>query len=319
MSEGKVFKKSIGQYWVKSGEDSVVCTISSKLRKHFLYPTADPSSIRPHVVEVKEIKMVDPVAIGDEVVYENSGDSTGMITEVLPRRNKLSRRAAGTQPLEQVIVANLDLMISVVAAAQPPPSWRLLDRYLADAEFLEIPALIAFTKMDLVNEAEFVGDLKAYQELGYPTVLTSAITGSGLDELKVRLKDKVSVFVGKSGVGKTTLLNAIQPELGLAVREISSKTGKGKHTTSHREMFELDFGGFIVDTPGMREFGLWQPDNVNVAWLFREMRPFIGQCKFGMDCTHSHEPGCAIKAAVSSGDISERRHSSYLRILRSSR
>lgn len=314
---GKVYKKSIGQYWVKTGDRKVVCSISSKLRKRFLYPTADPSSIRPHVVAVKEIRTVDPVVIGDEVVYEESEDGTGVVTEVLPRRNKLNRRAAGPEPLEQVIVANLDQMVAVVSAAHPKPSWRLLDRYLADAEFLEIPALISFTKMDLVDEKEFVKEVKVYQELGYSMVLSSAVTGQGLDELKARLKDKVSVFLGKSGVGKTTLLNAIQPDLGLAVQEISDKTGKGKHTTSHLEMFELGFGGFIVDTPGMREFGLWKADEMNVAWLFREMRPYIGQCKFGASCTHSHEPGCAIKRAVAEGKITERRYDSYLRIHRS--
>jgi ribosome biogenesis GTPase len=317
MPEGKVFKKSIGRYWVKTDERTVVCSVSSKLRKRLLYPIADPSSIRPHVVAVKEIKTVDPVAVGDEVAYRDSADGTGVIIEVSPRRNKLSRKAAGAKPLEQVIVANLDQMVAVVAAAQPPPKWRLLDRYLADAEALEIPALVCITKMDLVDEDEFVKDVKVYRELGYSTVLTSAITGRGLDELKAALKDKVSVLLGKSGVGKTTLLNAVQPDLGLAVQELSDKTGKGKHTTSHLEMFELGFGGFIVDTPGMREFGLWRADEVDIAWLFREMRPYVGRCKFGASCTHSYEPACAVKEAVAAGKITERRYDSFLRLRRS--
>jgi len=269
------------------------------------------------VVAVKDIRTVDPVAVGDEVAYHEAADGTGVITEVLPRRNKLSRKAAGAKPLEQVIVANLDQMVAVVAAAQPPPKWRLLDRYLADAESLEIPALVCIAKMDLVDEDDFVKDVKVYRELGYSTVLTSAITGRGLDELKAALKDKVSVLLGKSGVGKTTLLNAVQPDLGLAVQELSDKTGKGKHVTSHLEMFELGFGGFIVDTPGMREFGLWQADEVDIAWLFREMRPYVGQCKFGASCTHSYEPGCAVKDAVAAGKVTERRYDSFLRLRRS--
>ncbi|UCE28319.1 MAG: ribosome small subunit-dependent GTPase A [Candidatus Coatesbacteria bacterium] len=313
---GKVFKKTVGRYWVKSGGDAVICTASSKLRKVLVYPEADASSRRPTVDRVVDVQTVDPVAVGDEVTYKRSDDGTGVITEVLPRRNKLSRKAAGTQPLEQVIIANLDQMVAVVAAAQPPPKWKLLDRYLADAEFLEVPALICITKMDLVDEGEFAEDVNVYREVGYSAVLTSAVTGLGMDELKSALEDRVSVFLGKSGVGKTTLLNRIQPDLGLAVQEVSGKTGKGKHTTSHLEMFELGFGGSVADTPGIREFGLWQTEDIDITWLFREMRPYIGSCKFGASCTHSHEPGCAVKAAVEAGEITKRRYDNLLRLQR---
>lgn len=314
---GKVFKKTVGRYWVKTGDNTVVCTISSKLRKVLVYPEADASSRRPTVDRVVDVQMVDPVAIGDEVTYKGSKDGTGVIIEVLPRRNKLSRKAAGTKPLEQVIVANLDQIVAVVAATQPSPKWKILDRYLADAEFLEVPAMICITKMDLVDENEFVEDVDVYRGIGYPAILTSALTGRGLDELESALENRVSLLLGKSGVGKTTLLNWIQPDLGLAVQDISEKTGKGKHTTSHLEMFELGFGGFIVDTPGIREFGLWQTEDIDITWLFREMRPYIGSCKFGASCTHSHEPGCAIKAAVEAGVITKRRYDSFLRIRRS--
>jgi len=311
---GKVIKKVKGRYWVKSAGRTFICTISAKLRKVLVYPEADPSSRRPTVDRVEDIKKVDPVAVGDEVAWRDSGDGTGVITTVLPRRNKLSRKAAGCRPLEQVIVSNLDQMVAVVSAAQPPPKWGLVDRYLGDAELLEIPALISFTKMDLVDEAEFREEVEIYRDLGYALLFNSAITGVGLPELEAALKDKVSVFVGKSGVGKTSLLNAVQPDLGLAVKETSAKTGKGKHATSHLEMFELGFGGFVVDTPGMRELGLWQAGDTDIAWLFREMRPYVGQCKFGTSCAHSHEPGCAVKAAVEAGKISERRYRSFLRI-----
>jgi ribosome biogenesis GTPase len=312
---GKVIKKEVGRYWVKAPERTVVCAISAKLRKVLVYPEADPSSRQPTVDKVEAIAAVDPVAIGDEVGFVDAGANAGMITEVFPRRNKLSRKAAGFRPLEQVIAANIDQMVAVVAAAQPPPTWRLVDRYLADAEYLEIPALISFTKMDLVEEGTFREEADLYRRLGYPLLFNSSQTGTGLAELKAALQDKVSVLMGKSGVGKTSLLNAVQPALGLAVRSISAKTGKGRHTTSNLEMLELAFGGFVIDTPGMRELALWRADDLNVAWLFREMRPYFDDCTFGASCTHSHEPGCAVKAAVAAGAISERRYGSFLCLL----
>ena len=314
---GRVFKKTLGKYFVHTHNDAsivVECSISSTLRKTLVYPFADPSSRRPTVDKVEGIKVVDPVAINDTVSFVDAGDGSGLITEVLPRRNKQSRRAAGSKPLEQVIVANVDQIVPVLSAAKPEPKWALLDRYLADAESAGIAALICITKLDLVDEDRFLEEMRVYERIGYRVVMTSAVTGSGLEEFKEALKGQISVFVGKSGVGKTTLLNAIQPGLGLRVGEVSGSTGKGKHTTSHLEMFELDFGGGVVDTPGMREFGLWKADDTDVAWLFPEMRPLIGQCKFGADCSHTHEPGCAIKQAVEAGHIAEWRYESYLKM-----
>jgi ribosome biogenesis GTPase len=312
--QGKVFKKAVGRYWVRTEDRTVVCSISNRLRKRLMYPTADPSSIRPHVVAVKEIRAVDPVAVGDEVEFRESGEGASVITKVLPRRSKLNRRAAGEQPLEQVIAANVDQMIAVVAAAQPKPKWRVLDRYLADAEHAGLPAVICLAKVDLVQGPDSPEGINVYRDIGYRVIRTSALTGQGLDEFRDALKDKASVFVGKSGVGKTTLLNALEPGLGLEVQEVSARTGKGRHTTSNLEMFELSFGGFLVDTPGMREFGLWKAEDTDTAALFREMRPFLGRCRFGSSCTHSHEPGCAIKEAVDAGLISPARYQSFLRM-----
>jgi ribosome biogenesis GTPase len=300
---------------VKTGNSTeIACSISSTLRKVLVYPFADPSSRRPTVDKVEDIRMVDPVAINDEVEFIDNGDGTGMIVEVLPRKSKFSRLAAGPKPVEQVIVANVDQVVPIMAVAKPKLKWQLLDRYLADAESVDLPSLICFTKVDLIDEDEFREDSALYESIGYPTVLTSAIDGRGLDELREHLSNKVSVFIGKSGVGKTTLLNAIQPGLGLRVNEVSDVTGKGKHTTSHLELFELDTGGCVVDTPGMREFGLWEREGYDTAWLFREMRPFLGKCRFGTGCTHTHEPDCAIKDAVESGEIAERRYESYVRM-----
>lgn len=321
MIQGTVFKKTIGSYTVHTDDQVLVCTISSKLRKNlvYLFGHSDPSSASKRVMAVDEIQSVDPIAIGDQVILTDSGDGTGMIVEVLPRRNKLSRLAAdpkdrGSQkPLEQVIVANVELIIPVFAAANPAPKWNMLDRYLATAEIAEIPAVICITKMDLLEAPPT--ELEIYRQIGYPVYLTSTTKQQGLDEFRETLSGKISVFVGKSGVGKTSLLNAIEPGLGLRVNEVNQRTGKGKHTTTHQEMFPLKIGGGIVDTPGMREFGIWSTGiEEDFAYLFREMRPLIGACHFGMRCTHTTEPGCAIIKAVEEEKIAESRYRSYLKM-----
>jgi ribosome biogenesis GTPase len=316
LQTGMVIKKSTGQYFVKVDERLITCTISSKLRKRLIYPIADPASIRPHVVAVKQIRAVDPVAIGDLVNVRNYGNASGVIVEVLPRKNKLSRRAAGRKPLEQILISNVDMVVMIVSTAKPKPKWRLLDRYIADAEAAEIDSLICITKVDLVDELAIRKQARIYENIGYTVVYTSALKGDGIEALRDILRGKISIFIGKSGVGKTTLLNAMQTGLGLRVQEVSAVTGKGKHTTSHLEMFELDSGGFVVDTPGMREFGIWAGEDISLASLFREMRPYLGRCKFGSDCSHSHEPGCAVKGAVEKGDIEKCRYESYLRMLK---
>ncbi len=313
---GIVFKKSQGAYFLHTGAGDVTCAISNQLRKELVYPIAAPTSIRAHVVAVREIQEVDPVAIGDEVEYVPDGHAAGLIVAVMPRKNKWVRRAAGFQPLEQVIVANLDQVVAVMAAAEPTPKWELLDRYLVAAEAAELPAIICLTKMDLVDEEDLRAEIDTYRSLGYRVLLSSKITGEGMDEVKETLRDKLSVFIGKSGVGKSSLLNALQPGLGIRVKEISASTHKGKHTTTHLEMFDLAWGGRVVDTPGMREFAFWQIKPEELPALFPEMRPFLGACQFRSNCSHSHEPGCAVKAAVDAGRISERRYQSYLRLLK---
>lgn len=315
---GIVFKKSTGVYTVNAGGRSISCSISNRLRKVLLYPTADLSSNPHHRVQaVRDIQMVDPIAVGDEVTFMDAGDGSGMITEVLPRRSKLTRRAPGAKPLEQVIVANVDRVVAVLAAAQPKPKWGMLDRYLASAEACELPALICITKMDALKGKhvdEVMEVVEDYRRIGYPVVLTSAADGSGIEEVKAELAGQYSAFVGMSGVGKTTLLNAIQPGLGLRVGEINLNLDKGRHTTTGLEMFPLEFGGGVVDTPGMKVFGFWDVESQDVALLFREMQPYVGQCRFGLDCHHDTEPNCAIKSAVESGEISQRRYQSYLYI-----
>jgi ribosome biogenesis GTPase len=321
--EGIVFRKSLGTYTVHSDGEVLQCGISSKLRKHLehWWSVSQSPGLHRVVKQVRDIREVDPVAIGDRVRIVGPGDDAqlrGMIVEVLPRRNRFSRLAAGPKPIEQVIVANVDQMVAVFSLRQPKPKWALLDRYLAAAEAAGVPAAICITKIDLVRDGN-VGDMEVfamYRRIGYRTFLTSAVAGEGIDSFAQAIGGRVSVLVGKSGVGKTSLLNAIQPGLGLRVREVSQATGKGRHATSHLEMFPLDAGGGVVDTPGMREFGLWHdPAEGGLASLFVEMRPYIGTCRFRLDCSHSHEPGCAIKEAVQAGDIAQLRYRNYLRIL----
>jgi len=319
---GVVYKKTIGNYTVHTNGRVVPCELSNRMRKQLIYPIADPGSLHHRVQKVVELEHMDPLAVGDEVRYILSEDEKGLIIELLPRRNKLTRRSAvpkplhlGAHPFEQIIVTNVDQVVPVIAAAQPDPKWNLLDRYLASAEAGDIPSLICITKLDLVKgrQEELLEALEEYRRVSYRFVLTSSLTGEGIEEMRAALGGRLSVFVGKSGVGKTAMLNAMQPGLGLRVKAVNQATGKGRHTTTNLEMFPLDGGGAIVDTPGTREFGLWDFED-DPAYLFVEMRPFIGQCRFGLDCQHGDEPGCAIRKAVMDGLVSPRRYQSYLQL-----
>jgi ribosome biogenesis GTPase len=321
---GVVYKKTIGNYTVHSDGKIVLCELSNRIRKQLIYPTADPGSLHHRVQKVVELEHMDPLAVGDEVRFILAEDGKGLIVELVPRRNKLTRRSAvakpirhGAHPFEQIIVANVDQVVCVVSAAQPEPKWTLLDRYLASAESADAPALICITKLDLVKGSEFelLEALEEYAHIGYPFVLTSSVSGEGLADLRLRLEGRVSAMVGKSGVGKTALLNALQPGLGLRVKEVNQATGKGRHSTTNLEMFSLNESGAIVDTPGTREFGIWEFED-DLAFLFREMRSLVGRCRFGLDCHHDEEPGCAIRKAVMEGQISPRRYQSYLQLSR---
>jgi len=317
---GVVFRKSLGQYTVRTDGRDIDCVLSSLIRKQLIYTTADPTSLRRKVQEVREIEHVDPVAIGDRVrfKYVDGVSDCGMITEVLPRISKLSRPATvpGKHIFEQVIASNVNLVIPVFAVAEPTPKWGLLDRYLVSAESSELPILIVIAKLDLAwKNKKLEGELEAYHRAGYSIQMVSSHTGEGIDELKQALVGKMSVLVGKSGVGKTSLLNALQPGLGLRVKAVSKgEQGKGRHTTTHLEMFELDFGGTLVDTPGIREFGLWGIEGRELAYLFPEMAGYVGQCKFGLSCNHYREPECAIRRAVMEGKISPHRYKSYMNL-----
>jgi ribosome biogenesis GTPase / thiamine phosphate phosphatase len=319
--QGVVVKKNIGSYHVRTNGAVIQCALSTRLRKEFVFTSENSNSAHRAVKSVKELDKVDPIAIGDLVRFTDGADGFGMIVEVLPRRNRLARQdpAPGTHKFEQVIVANVDYVIPVFAAANPTPKWGLLDRYLISAESLDLSALIVITKMDLVRDAHGLADeeiekvIEEYRRIGYPVVTTSSISGEGLETLRGMLKGNLSAFVGKSGVGKTALLNALEPGLALRVGAVGDgKMRKGRHTTTSPEMVPLGSGGHIIDTPGVREFGLSSVDEADLAIFFPEMRLLLGQCKFGVGCRHDEEPGCAIRKAVVAGKISPQRYQSYL-------
>jgi ribosome biogenesis GTPase len=299
--QGVVFRKSRGHYNVRSNGQEINCELQPRLHKQLSNLTADP------------------IAIGDQVCFLHIGRGQGIITEICPRRSRFSRPLPipGQRVFEQVIAANADQILFVFASASPTPKWTLLDRYLVIAEANGLPSHIIITKMDLADKNDSLEEnLGIYRRIGYLVHLTCASTGKGIEELKQILCKRMSVLVGKSGVGKTSLLNALQPNPGLRIQAVSQgKTGKGKHTTSSPEMFDLDFGGSVIDTPGMREFGLWDIANTELAMLFPEMAVYVGQCKYGLSCQHIDEPDCAIRKAVMTRQISPYRYQSYLRLL----
>ncbi len=232
----------------------------------------------------------------------------GVIERVEPRHGVLTRASRGR---EHVLVANVDQVVIVIALAEPALKPHLIDRYLASAAQGNIEPIVCLNKVDLVDPVEVQPLVGFYSQLGIKTLLTSAATGLGVDRLRTLLKNRQSVISGQSGVGKSSLLNSIQPELGLRVREISDVNQKGKHTTTTAELIALTFGGWVVDTPGIRQFELWDTIPEEVEGFFAEFRPYVHLCEFP-DCSHTHEERCAIKKAVALRYLSEQRYFSYL-------
>jgi ribosome biogenesis GTPase len=248
------------------------------------------------------------VTTGDRVWFRPALNDEGLIERVEPRHGLLTRASRGR---EHVLVANVDQIVIVVALVEPELKPHLIDRYLASAEQGGIRPLVCLNKADLVEAAPYQPLIGLYSQLGIPTLLTSAETGLGIERLRGWLRDRQTVFSGQSGVGKSSLLNAIQPGLGLYVREVSETNQKGRHTTTTAQLLKLDFGGWVVDTPGIRQFQLWDILPEEVEGFFPEFRPFVPLCAYP-DCTHTHEDRCAIKKAVMRREISEHRYTSYL-------
>ncbi|MCY3550203.1 MAG: ribosome small subunit-dependent GTPase A [Candidatus Poribacteria bacterium] len=300
--QGRVIRARTGFYDVQHGDIVLRCTLRGTLK-------------RRHRSATGRRLYADPVAVGDQVIFTQLDAEEGVVEDILPRETKFSRQYAGKQgDIEQVIVANAHQIVAVVATLMPPLNFRTLDRFLILAEAGDMEAVICVNKMDLVDASqrdELIKTFTNYEKLGYQILYTSIHIPESLDTLQHILRDKFSVIIGASGVGKSSLLNALQPDLGLRTGEVAIRTQKGRHTTTLVELFSLDFGGEVADTPGIREVGLWGVDTENLEHYFPEMEPHLGQCKYS-DCAHVAEPDCAIQDAVESGEIHAERYRSYV-------
>jgi ribosome biogenesis GTPase len=250
------------------------------------------------------------IAVGDRVWFRPGGQGQGVIEKVGPRRGTVTR---GYRNREHVIASNIDQVLIVSALEAPGLKLPLIDRYLISAELGGVRPVIVLNKADLIDLADYQWIIGLYSQLGYETLATSAADGRGINQLRRLVAQGVTAFSGQSGVGKSTLLNAIQPGLNLRVREVSGWTSKGKHTTTNAELIRLDRGGYVVDTPGLRQFELWGIDPADVEGYFIEFRPYIPQCRFP-DCSHTHEADCAVKDAVHREQIHPARYESYLKL-----
>ncbi len=288
---GLIVRSQSGIYRVETESGALMCRLRGRLKRG------------PH--------LGDLVAIGDWVEVTPLGSGTGMIDTIAPRRHEIARLAPTARgTYRQIIIANPDQAVIVFACANPEPHFSMLDRFLVIAEKQKIPALVVANKLDLPG-LERARDLFGhYPALGYPVIYTSVRSGAGLAELKDCLTGKLSVMAGPSGVGKSSLLNAIQPGLGLAVREVSQSTRQGRHTTVVRQLFPLEGGGYLADTPGLKALALWDIEAEELDGYFPELRSLVAECQFS-NCSHDHEPGCAVLAAVADGRVHPERYRSY--------
>lgn len=291
-SRGLVVRSQSGFYAVEIGDRIVLAQLRGKLKQG----------------KAKG----DLVAVGDQVEISEAEGDEPMIESVEPRKRALVRRDPRRQGLyEQIIVANPDQALFIFACADPAPKMRMLDRFLVMAESQKILAIVVANKVDLIAQDQASVMFAHYVKVGYPVLLTSVKSGEGIQEFKERLKGKLTVLAGPSGVGKSSLLNAVQPGLELRINEIQEQSRKGKHTTVERLLFKLDFGGYVADTPGLKAMGLWDIQPEELDGYFPEMRDLVSQCKFN-NCAHLDEPGCAIRAAVEDGRIHPERYQSFL-------
>ncbi|MEX2120511.1 MAG: ribosome small subunit-dependent GTPase A [Pirellulales bacterium] len=247
------------------------------------------------------------VAAGDRVLFRPAQGQEGVIERIEPRHGILSRATRGRQ---HVLVANVDQLVIVASAAEPYLKPNLIDRFLVSAEQGGLQACIVINKVDLVDAASLAALVGVYSQMGYQVLLVSARTEQGVPRLRRAMAARQSVITGQSGVGKSSLLNAVQPGLGLAVAEVSADSQKGRHTTTTARLLPLEGGGYVVDTPGIRQFQLWDVIPQEIAGCFRDLRPLVSRCDFP-DCTHTHEAGCAVKDAVADGWLDARRYESY--------
>ena len=299
LDKGLVIRNTGSWYVVKTDSGlSVECKIKGNFR-------------------LKGIRSTNPVAVGDRVQISGTESGNSFITEIEDRKNYIIRRASNLSKQSHIIAANLDLCLLVVTVNYPETSTTFIDRFLASAEAYRVPVSIVFNKVDRYTEDELrylEGLINLYNTIGYTCYKVSALTGEGIDEIRNLLKDRITLFSGHSGVGKSTLINAILPEQHQKTSEISAAHNKGMHTTTFSEMFPVEGNGYIIDTPGIKGFGTFDMKDEEVGHYFKEIFKFSAECKYG-DCTHRHEPGCAVRQAVADHYISESRYASYLSII----
>ena len=296
---GLVIKNTGSWYQVKTEDGRLVeCKIKGNFR-------------------LKEIKSTNPIAVGDNVHIIMNQEGTAFINEIEDRRNYIVRRSSNLSKQSHILAANLDQCLLVVTVNYPETSTIFIDRFLASAEAYRVPVKLVFNKVDAYNEDE-IRYLEAlitlYTQIGYPCFKISALTGDGLDEVKQALEGNITLFSGHSGVGKSTLINTLLPEQSIKTAEISSYHNKGMHTTTFSEMFSVPGNGYIIDTPGIKGFGTFDMKDEEVGHYFKEIFETSDKCKYN-NCTHRHEPGCAVREAVKQHLISESRYTSYLNIL----
>ncbi len=289
---GLIVKAQSGFFFVETGQGLVICQLRGKL---------------------KQGRAVgDIAALGDHVQVTALADGSGVIEEIEERERAIVRLDPRPRGIyQQVLLANPDQAVFVFACANPDPKLRMLDRFLVVAEKQKVPPIIVANKTDLLPTAEALFGI--YTQLGYRVIYTSVKEERGIEELREALHGKISAFAGPSGVGKSSLLNALQPGLGLAVNEVSTFMNKGKHTTVARQLFLLEGGGYVADTPGWKSLALWDTYPEEMDAYFPELAPLVAQCQFS-DCTHTHEPGCAVLASLEAGRIHRERYESYLRL-----
>jgi ribosome biogenesis GTPase len=296
--QGLVTKSTGSWYQVRSGDQTIDCRIKGKFR-------------------TKGITTTNPLAVGDVVDFEMEPEQgTGVVTNLIQRKNYIIRKSINLSKQAQIIAANLDLALLVVTLASPRTSLGFIDRFLVTAEAYDIPACLIFNKLDLFSDEglEILADYQSvYENIGYPCYSVSALDGTNIDSVQNLLKDKVTLFSGHSGVGKSSLINRLLPDLDLRTHMISDWSDKGMHTTTFAEMFELPQGGYIIDTPGIRELGVIDIEKQELSHFFPEMRERLNQCRFN-NCRHINEPGCAILEAIEEGEIALSRYDSYLSI-----
>ena len=296
--QGLVIKNTGNIYSVKTDSAVVECRIKGNFR-------------------LKDIKSTNPVAVGDYVKISMREDNTAYISDILPRRNYIVRKASNLSKQSHILAANVDICLLVVTVNYPATSTTFIDRFLASAEAYRVPVVLVFNKTDLYNDEEratMESLIALYESIGYRCLRTAATEGQGIEEIKEIIKGRVSLLAGNSGVGKSSLVNAVSPETAARIGEISKIHNKGMHTTTYSEMFELMPGSYLVDTPGVKGFGTYDMEIEEIADYFIEIFECSKGCRFG-NCTHIHEPGCAVIEAVERGEIALSRYSSYLSMI----